>query len=174
MVRPLDRDRLLAQQEFRHERVPLAGHLEELAGLGRVTLPVEREQRLAVKPVRRGVVVLLEQPGRFLVPVQVQEERRQRIADPLIIVGIEPEHLLEMIDRFLSARHRPELAGQPFASPHVGAGLQDSPEVSGMLLEGLRSEGALPGGDSLLVVFEGFLAAPGVLGEQDVGVGAVG
>jgi hypothetical protein len=75
--------------------------------------------------------------------------------------------------RLLPPAHRPEGVGQPFAGTHVWAGLQQTPEVPHVFLEGVGPDRPLPGGHRLLVQPEGLLAAPCLLGEQDVGVGAV-
>ena len=170
----LQRQRLVAQQVGRDVLVRLPGRPEPLPGLGRVALAAEGEQGLGVGPGGRRLVVPLQQLGQLVVPIQVQEPGGQGVADPLVVAGVEPEHVAEVPGRLLAPAQRPEGMGQPLAGTHVGPGLQQAPEVAHVLLEGVGPDRPLPGGHRLLVQREGLLAALGLLGEQDVGVGAIG
>ncbi|MGZ3356478.1 MAG: hypothetical protein ACXVBO_16675 [Isosphaeraceae bacterium] len=48
--------------------VRFTGSLEQPAGLGRVAVLPEGDQGLGIRPVRCLLVILLEEPGQFLVP----------------------------------------------------------------------------------------------------------
>ena len=56
----------------------------------------------------------------------------------------------------------------------LGPGLPQPPEVARLGPERIRADGPFPGGDCLLVNVKGLSADPSLLGEQDLGVGAVG
>ena len=174
MVRSFEREGLVAQQKFRDERVFLLGRIEKLAALGRVPLPAECEQRSAVTPRCCRVIVPAEQISQFFVAVQVWEPGSQAVAESLVVVWIESEHILEVTYRFIVSSDHPERMSEPFTGSHVGASFHQYPELANTVLERVGANGSFPGGDPFLVVVEGFLAGGGALGEHDVGVGTVG
>src|SRR5215204_630097 len=77
--------------------------------------------------------------------------------------GLRSRNLLVVIYGFLSLPKLPQAHGQPLASPHVGAGLQNPPEMARLFLERLSSQRPLSGLNALLVELPGFLQTPGVL-----------
>ncbi len=117
---------------------------------------------------------MLQESGQFLVPVQVQQPRGQGVAEPLVVAGVEPEHVEQVPGGLLPPTHGPEGVGQALTGSHVGAGLQEAPEVARILPEGLGANGPFPGGDGLLVKFQPLLGGFRLLGKQNIRVGAVG
>lgn len=80
-----------------------------------------------------------------------------------------------MLHCLLSPAERPERLREHHTGTHVGARLENAPEVADVLLEGLRPEGPLAGRDALLQQLARLLEARGrLLGEQQIGVGAIG
>ena len=63
---------------------------------------------------------------------------------------------------------------QPKPGTHVRPGFENAPEVADCLLESCWPDGPLAGRDAFLVEFQGVLAAGGMFGQQDIGIGAVG
>ena len=155
--------------------VRLPGLLEQLAGFGRVAVLPEGEQGLGVGPGSRVFVgVLLEEPGQVVVPVEEEQEARQGVADALVVAGVQPQHVLQVLHGLVTTASGPEGMGQAQPGTHVRPGFEDAPEVADIPLKGFRPQRPLASGHALLVQAQGLLAAAGVFGQQDVGIGAVG
>lgn len=141
-----------------------------------VAAPPEGVERPRVGPEGGCIVlVLFEETFEVVVVPQIEEAGREQVADPLVVVGVEPEHLPVVPDRRLTVAHRPETRRKPHPGAHVGTGLEDPPEVAGVLFERLRAEGPLPGSHPLDVEVPRLLdRLRGLLGQEHVRVRAVG
>ena len=103
-----------------------------------------------------------------------EQARQQRVADPLVVGGIEADEFPEVGDRFLVAAERPEGLGKPSAGTHVRARVDHRPEMAKVAHKSI-AEVTLAGGDTLTVERDRFgRRLRRLLGEEDVAVGAVG
>jgi len=140
-----------------------------------IPFPAKGQQGSRVHPGRRFVLrVLAQEAIQLVLPVEVQQTLRQQVPDPLVVAGVEPEHVLVVGQGLLKAAGRPKTLGQPQPGPHVGSRLQQPPEPAGVLSKEPLAQGPLPGGHPLLVQLQGLLERLGVFGQKDVGVRAVG
>ncbi len=132
------------------------------------------EKGLRVEPCSSAIVfVLSEQLLQGLDVIERQQMPGQHVADALIVIRIELEHRLVMVDGRLMPTKPPEYGGKTCPRPHVGAGFQKTPEVTGILLEPLGPEGHFPSRDALLVAVQHFLDRPRLpFGQKHISVGA--
>ena len=138
-------------------------------------MPAKGEQGPGVGPGGRAFErEPVEEPCQVVVAVEVQQPGGQRVPHSLVVVRVEPEHVLKLGDRLGSPPERPQHLGQPELGSHQRPGLEDPPEHAGRVLEEARVKRPGAGLNPFLVQRQGFLAAPGVLGQEHVGVGAVG
>ena len=165
------RERLVAQEPRHDEPVLPVAPEEGLSAFGGIALAAEFDQRPGEPGVPRGVrISLVEERLDLDVPPERQEPGDQDIADSLVVVGIEPEHLEEVVDGLIAPARRPQRVREPFAGAHVRPGLEDAPEVADRLAETLRTQRPFAGGDALLIMLERLPGPAGMLREDDVGV----
>jgi len=135
----------------------------------------ERGERLRV---REGGGTFVGVGGEQLVELVVGLERQQpvrlSVAQPLVVVGVEPQQLALMADRLLAPAESPEGLGERRAGAHVR--VSKSPqEVTDVPRERRWPERSLAGGDAPLEQPTRRLEARRrLLREQHVRVGAVG
>src|SRR5207244_4147400 len=101
-----------------------------------------------------------DEPVELVVDLEPEQPLGLPVPQGLVVIRVEPEELPLVLDRLLSPVECPERLGERCAGAHVRAGLEDAPEMADVLLERLRSESALAGGETLLEKLARLLDAP--------------
>src|SRR5262249_59687747 len=110
----LGRRELLAHEVGRDVLVRLLGLLEQLTGFRGVAVLPEGEQSLGVGPGSRGFIgILLEEPCQVVIPVEEEQEAGKSVANALVVAGVEPEHVLQVLHGLLTMASGPEGMRQP-------------------------------------------------------------
>ena len=169
------RHALIADQVIGNIPIGVGRRPQQAAGNGRVALAAKGQQGGRVGPFGRTVVlVTLQQALGFLVAVQIHQGAQEQVAHALVVVGIQPQHFRIMLDRLGPLARLPQALGQPQPGPHVGARPLIEPEVARHGLESLRADRPLAGGHAFLQELPGLVAGGGLVGQDHVGVGAIG
>lgn len=114
-------------------------------------------QALGLSPDCADVFVLLaEETAR-----SCKQTGREHVADALIVVGVQPEHLLVIRHGGLPLPQTPEAAAQPGAGAHVRPRLQETPKVAGVIPEALGTQRPLAGSEALGA------EVPGLIGRDE-------
>ena len=120
------------------------------------------------------MLVSLQQALRILVAVQIDQASQKQVPHALVVDRVQPQHLRKMLDRLGPLTRFPETLGQPQPGPHVGPRPLVKPEMTGRGLEALRADRPLARGHAFLQELAGLVARPGLVGQNHVGVGAIG
>ena len=157
-------------------RIRLASILEQLLCVGRGSLATKCSQGLGVGKRSTGVFVVRgEERVKLVVPFEPEKPLSLTVAESLVVVWVQAEHLPVMPNRLLAPIEGPERLREGRSGTHVGARLEDPPEVANVLLERLGAERALAGGDALLEEpARLFGARCRLFSKQQVGVSAIG
>src|SRR5579871_3742162 len=175
VVRRLTGWKLLTQQIGRDVFVLLLGLLEQSPGGRIITILAEGEQRFMVSPCSRSFVrVLFEKMSQILVALEEEQKAGQGVADALIIVGVQPEHLKQVRHGLFPTTGSPESMSQSQPGAHVRPGSEKTPKMAGLLSKEVWTQCPLSRRHALLVQMKGLLAGGGVLGQKDIGIRAVG
>jgi len=124
----------------------------------------KRQESFGVMPI--GGVIVLINPQQFLHRVMIahaQEPSREQVANALIIIRIKQQHDLQVINGGDSLTAFPQAIGERCAGSHVRARFQYSPEVTHILIEGLRTQCLFSGGQGAFVMFAPFKQCPGLV-----------
>ena len=123
-----------------------------VGGIGLIAL-AQNQQGLGVGPFGEHIIVIGgEQFLQGAVIAGGEQPGRQDMAQTLIVVGVEAQHIPVMADGRSALARRPQAFGETGAGAHVRAGLQKAPEVAGITLEGLRPKRPFPGGNAGLIM----------------------
>ena len=117
---------------------------------------------------------LLQEAGGLLVAVEGHQQGRLLIADGLVVVGVQAEHLGQDIGGLVEPALVGESDGQARHGPHIGAGFEDAPELADLLGEEFRRERAPGGADAAAKPLLSLFEVTGVVAQHPASVGAVG
>ncbi len=89
--------------------VRLPGLFEQLARLDGIALLSEGEQGFGVGPGSRPFIgILLKEACQVVIPVQKEQKAGQSVADSWLSLGLEPKHILEMLDGLVTTARAPK------------------------------------------------------------------
>ena len=75
--------------------VHFPGLFEQPARFGRISMPAKFDQGFCVSPGGRVLLrVLVEKASHFVIAILAKQEPGERIASALVVIGIEPKHVL--------------------------------------------------------------------------------
>ena len=161
------------EEVFGHVLVGLLRGLEQLPRARPVAGPAVCDQGPGVGPGRGFLVVAVEEFSELAQLVEIEQPAREDVSEPLVVGGVEPEEVAQVIGGRDAEARGPERLGQVGPGPHIGAGLRDRPELPRRAGEDLRAEHARGRVHGPLVQLDRLPPAPGLLGQDQVGVGAV-
>src|SRR5262249_35984304 len=127
----LRRHLLFAQQKGGNMSVFVLRPGEHFARLVLVARTAESPEGAGPGPGRGTVLVVgCSQIGGLLVATKQKQAVDEKVADALIVVGIEAKHVLVMRHCLVARALVPELLCKTLASAHIGPGFQKTPEVA--------------------------------------------
>src|SRR5271170_4500868 len=151
-VRKHARQRLVAEQIGENVRVAFQCVGERAARIRVIALGAEGEQSSGPYHVGAPVVLmLLEQGSELAIAAQFEQASGEDIANALVVVRIESQQVAPVIQRLIVCCAIPQALGEGGASAHVGAGFEDSPEMTDPLFEGLFAQDTLASFDTLAI-----------------------
>ena len=169
------RHALIAHEVIGNMPIGVGGRPQQGAGNGRVALAAKGQQGGGIGPFGRSVVLVpLQQPLGVFVAVQIHQGAQEQVAHALVVVGIQVQHFRIMFDRLGPLARFPQALGQPQQGPHERARALIEPEVALHRVEVLRADRPTASGHAFLQELPGLIAGRCLVGQDHVGVGAVG
>ena len=132
------------------------------------------QERFGVSPTC-GVIstIRLQQFFRRVVITCAQEPACEQVANTLIVIRIQPQHVLQVFNSGGAFATLPKAVGKGGPGAHVGACLKQAPEAARIVFEGLRTQRLLSGRHHAFVAVALCNQCSGfVLRQQGMGVGA--